>query len=207
VRRLHPWSEPRTLRQTRGQPVHTFKAGARDILGVEREVVAAGETTRFRREHRDARIARRDGDLERAYPHGTYAARVHQGAPVEAEPPADAVFAKPGRTLDEVKEQLAERGAIDREERTAARRRIGEEVKAALTEEAEALVAHDDLELCRKVTVVDAGDDAEGGVEVRHRLDKRPTERSSAARVVTLRDRRRGRPQRADKRGGSEPPG
>ncbi|HJL14088.1 MAG TPA: hypothetical protein RMH99_00460 [Sandaracinaceae bacterium LLY-WYZ-13_1] len=56
------------------------------------------------------RLARRDGDLERVYPYGTYEVRVHEGAPVEAAPPADAVVAKPGRTLAEVRAQLAERG-------------------------------------------------------------------------------------------------
>jgi len=36
VRRIHPWNEPRTLRETRGQPVRTFKVGARGIVGVNR---------------------------------------------------------------------------------------------------------------------------------------------------------------------------
>jgi hypothetical protein len=216
VRRIHPWSEPRTLRETRGQPVSTFKAGASDILGVELEVAAAGEVTRFRAEHREARIARREGDLDAAYPYGTYAARVYEGAPVEPVPRSDAVLAKPGRTLEEVKEQLAERDSVDPEERRAARRRLVDEVKAAWSEEAPAVVAHDDLELCRKVAVSGAGEDAAkadapdaapGGVEVRHRLDRRPEGRSSAARIVTLRDGRRGRPRRSDEPGGSDPPG
>ena len=208
VRRIHPWSEPRTLREPRGQPVPTFKVGARDLLGLERERRGAAETSRWRREHRDTRLARRDGDLERAYPYGTYAARVYQGAPVEAVPAADALLAAPGRTLEEVEATLGARRADEAEARRAARRRLVQEVKDAWTEEAADVVAHDDLELCRKVAM-DAGDGqgpARDGVEVRHRFERRPTERSRAAQIVTLRDRRRDRPRRSDKPGGADPP-
>jgi hypothetical protein len=215
VERIHPWSEPQTLRETRGKPVPTFKVGARDILGRELERDAATETTGWRRGHRETRLARRGGDLARAYPYGTYKARVHEGAPVEAAPPADAVVAKPGRTLAEVRAQLAERGGVDPDERRVARRRVVDEVKAAWTEEAEAVVAHDDLEMCRQVDgseaegekIADDGNDARRGVEVRHRFDRRPSERSTAARIVTLRDRRPGRPRRSHEPGGSDPPG
>ena len=206
VRRIHPWSEPRTLRETRGRPVRTFKVGARDILGLEREVAASGERSGWRGEHRETRIARRDGDLTRSYPHGTYAARVHQGAPVEAEPPPDAVLAKPGPTLEDVQEELRTASPAEREERAAARRRLTDEVKHAWDEEVEAVVEHDGLELCRKVPV-EAGDTVAGTVEVRHLSDRRPSERSSAARIVTLRDKRRGRPRRNGGAEGSDPPG
>ena len=143
---------------------------------------------------------------------------MQQGAPVEPEPPADAVLAKPGRTLEDVKQQLAERRSVAPHERREARRRIVEEVKAAWSEEAEAVVEHDDLELCRKVALSigapeppSEGSGAEtaaarGGVELRHSFDRAPSKRSSAARVVTLRDRRRGRPRRSDEPGGSDPP-
>jgi hypothetical protein len=206
VRRLHPWSEPRTLRETRGKPVKTFKVGARDILGVEREVAASRETTGFRGGHRETRIARRDGDLTRSYPHGTYAARVYQGAPVDPEPPPGAVLARPGPTLEDVQEELRDASPDEREARAEARRRLTDEVRAAWDDEVEAVVAHDELELCRKVAVA-AGETVAGTVEVRHRLDRRPTERSSAARIVTLRDRRRGRPRRHGGAEGSDPPG
>ena len=119
----------------------------------------------------------------------------------------------PGPTLEEVREGLAQwRAANTQPAREAERRRVLGEVEAAWTDEAEEIVAHDDLELCRRVPVAAAqeptnGGAARGGVEVRHRFDPRPAERSSAARVVTLRDRRRGRPRRRDKRGDSDPPG
>jgi hypothetical protein len=83
VARIHPWSEPRTMREPGGNPVPTFRIGARGILGRTRRIEGACEVRAFRHAHRDTRIARRDGDLARAYPYGTYAARVYQGAPVE----------------------------------------------------------------------------------------------------------------------------
>jgi len=79
-------------------------------------------------------------------------------------------------------------------------------VKDAWDEEVEGVVEHDELELCRKVPI-EAGETIAGTVEVRHRLDRRPSERSSAARIVTLRDRRRGRPRRNGGAEGSDPPG
>ena len=229
VRRLHPWSEPSTLRETRGKPQRTFKAGARGIVGVRREVGAAAETTRFRGDHRDARVARRAGDLERAYPYGTYAARVFQGAPVQPEPPPDAILAKPGATLEQVREQLAadrdtaERDPARRAERVDARRLLVDEVKGAFEDEAQSIVEHDDIDLRRRSTAVpaavpgaDLGADSSAeasspaGVEVRHRFSARSKARSKAARIVTLRDRRRGRLRRedgADGEHGSDPPG
>ena len=80
-----------------------------------------------------------------------------------------------------------------------------DEVRDALSDEADALVEHEDIELCCLVPIEP---NAElGGVEVRHRFDPKPAERSSAARIVTLRDRRCGRPRRSgEKRSGSDPP-
>jgi len=214
VRRIHPWNEPRTLRETRGQPVRTFKVGAQGIVGVRHEIQCAQETTVFRADHREVRTARRDGDLERVYPFGTFAAAAYQGAPVATAPAPGAILTAPGPTLEEVKAALAERrgpGGEDADgERAAERRRVIDEVGAAFANEAAEIVAHDDLELCRKVPIgAESSDEAagaNGGVQVRHRFDARPTKRSSAARIVTLRDRRRGRPRRSDKRGDRDPP-
>jgi hypothetical protein len=74
VRRTHPWSEPRTLREAGGARVPTFRIGARGIVGRKLHVEAARETTWFRRTHDEVRLARRDGDLTRVFPHGTYGA-------------------------------------------------------------------------------------------------------------------------------------
>ena len=78
------------------------------------------------------------------------------------------------------------------------------EVRGALADEA--LVDHDHIELCRKVPI-ETSDVEPGDVEVRHRFDPKPQKRSAAKRIVTLRDRRRGRPRRSgEKRHGSDPP-
>jgi len=88
--------------------VRTFEVGARGIVGVKREIHGALETTDFRAEHRAVRIARRDGDTDRGCPYGTFAAVAVQGAPVQDEPPPQAILAAPGPTLEEVREGLAQ---------------------------------------------------------------------------------------------------
>jgi hypothetical protein len=88
--------------------VPTFRFGARGIVGQRRRVEGALDTSRFRGDYHDTRVARRDGDLERRRPYGTYAMRVHYGAPVEEAPLPDAVVAAPGPLLDEVRAELAE---------------------------------------------------------------------------------------------------
>ena len=202
--RIHPWSEPRTLRESGGKPTLTFRAGADNILAVRTEVGAAAETTRFRAEHRAVQLARRNGNLARVYPYGTYAARLHRGAPVQPEPDEDAILAKPGPTLEEVKVELARsRGNAPA---GAERDTMLDAVRDALSDEASALVRRDDIELCRKVPI-DPPQAEPGDIEVRHRFDPKSRKKSAAKRIVTLRDRRRGRPRRSgEKRHGSEPP-
>ena len=162
VRRIHPWSEPRTSRERGGQRIPSFKVGARDITGRLLSAHAAAEVTRFRREHREVRLARCDGEAA-VYPFGTFAARVYQGAPVAPEPHPDAVLVKPGRTLEEVQAELAERRARhagDPEAQRAERREIFEEVKAAWADEAASIVELDDLDMSRSSTTsppTDAG--------------------------------------------------
>lgn len=214
LRRLHPWSEPRTLRESGGARVPTFRVGARGIVGQTHRVEGALDTRRFRGEYRDARVARRDGDLERPFPYGTYAMRVHHGAPVEDAPHHDAVVTRPGPLLDDVKAELA---TLAREDRGRGVVAIVDDVRDAFTDEAADIIAHDDLELCTIArTAVMGGasaesDDASSSPQereplvVRHRFDARPKRRPSAARVVVLRDRRRGRPQ-ASGQHGSDPP-
>jgi hypothetical protein len=58
VTRIHPWSEPRTMREPGGNPVPTFRIGARGILGRTRRIEGACEVRAFRHAHRDTRIAR-----------------------------------------------------------------------------------------------------------------------------------------------------
>jgi len=104
---LHPWSEPKTLREAGGQRVPTFKIGIGGAVGREVRRAAATEVHEFRKEHEEARLARKGGDYERAFPYGTYNMRVHHNAPVAVVAPG-AFVAQPGPTLEEVKQELQE---------------------------------------------------------------------------------------------------
>jgi hypothetical protein len=209
LRRMHPWAEPRTLRETGGRLVPTFRIGARGLTGKISRIEAALDVRRFRRESRAAFHARQAGDTEHRFPFGSYAARVHQGAPIEPEPHYDAIVTRPGPLLDEVKREL--------EQMTGAPRRHGElveEVRAAFADEAAEIVELEAVAppatrapLRRERGVASAEDGSPSErvpVQVRHRFDPRPEQRPNAARIVTLRDRRRGRPPGT--RHGNDPP-
>lgn len=205
VTRIHPWSEPRTLREARGRRVPTFKVGARDVAGRRVSRDAARDTKRFRALHREVRIARRDGDTTRAYPYGTYKARVHEGAPVEDGPLEGAVVTAPGATLDEVKAELAQQGA-DGKTNLEARHALLDEVRAAFEEEANEVVSEESVELLRRTShSAPPAQSDERGVAVRRRADPRPRDHGRPSRIVVLRDARRGRPKSTVKRG-SDPP-
>lgn len=209
---MHPWAEPRTLRETGGQLVPTFRIGARGLTGKISRIEAALDVRRFRRESREAFNARRDGDLEHRFPYGSYAARVHLGAPIADEPYYDAVVTRPGPLLDEVKRELEQMTGAPQQHRE-----LVEEVRAAFADEAAEIVELETVEppatrasLRRserddEVAATHADEAGERApVQVRHRFDPRPEQRPNTARVVTLRDRRRGRPPGT--RHGNDPP-
>ncbi|MDH5676933.1 MAG: hypothetical protein OEZ06_32755 [Myxococcales bacterium] len=104
---LHPWSEPKTLRESGGERVPTFKVGIGGAVGREVRRAAATEVHEFRKDHEEARLARKAGDYEREFPYGTYNMRVHHDAPI-AKVAAGAFVAQPGPTLEEVKQELQE---------------------------------------------------------------------------------------------------
>jgi hypothetical protein len=233
VKKIHPWSEPKTLRESGGERVPTFKIGARGIVGRRIHVACASETHAFRRSNRSALEARCcDGDMEAVFPYGTYQMRVLHRVPVEERPPAGAILAMPGATLSEVKAELAR-------ERDAAALRVEahamiDEVRAAFEEEADQIVEHDDLELIapparsvgassgesesEEATASEPASDDHASAEPAattelpvvecHRFDERP-EVGTARRLSILRDRRgdrrRGKRRRPG-RHGSDPP-
>ena len=74
---------------------------------------------------------------------------------------------------------------------------LATEIRNAFAEEAADICEHADLDIAQRVAVVGATEacDDEAPVVVRHRFDKGSAEQAQGARrVVTLRDRRRGRP-------------
>lgn len=219
VRRIHPWSEPRTLRETGGQAVPTFRLGARGIVGRRQRIAAAREVTAFRQQHHATRLARRDGDRDALYPYGTYAASVYRGEPVEEGPPIGALVAAPGPTLEEVKAELARA-----KEPASTPHALIDEVRAAFREEAEEIVRACDVELrdvggsaipstssassgpeATDTPAASAGEDARPAATTRHRFDPRARDRAPV-RIITLRDRRRGPPRGGSARHGDDPP-
>jgi len=107
VMALHPWSEPKALRESGGKRVPTFRIGMSGAVDRKVRVQAAEEVHQFRSEHEEAQLARKNGDFEREFPHGTYNMRVHHNAPTAPEHPG-AFLTKSGPTLDEVKVELQE---------------------------------------------------------------------------------------------------
>jgi len=133
LKQLHPWSEPKTLRERGGERVPTFKIGVGGAVGREVRRAAATEVHEFRKEHEEARRARKGGDYGREFPYGTYNMRVHHDAPIGAVAPG-AFVAQPGPTLEEVKQELQEQ----RERRERWRRQQAEVAVQRETDGAEA---------------------------------------------------------------------
>jgi hypothetical protein len=212
VQRLHPWSEPRSLRESGGKRVPTFRIGARGIDGRLTSIAAAQETHEFRREHRAQRLARKAGDIAAVFPFGTYDMRVHHNAPVEAEPKATALVTKPGPLLHDIQAELAtERAPQERHDVHAQSITLLDEARAALTDEAEDLIADNEMTFDTVVRAASSRRTAtatnsavgnsshapgeRGDAVVQHRFHKRNNDpRTAPRRVITLRDARRGRP-------------
>ena len=203
LRRIHPWNEPRTMREPGGDRVPTFKHGARGLTAKRWDIAGALDTKRFRGEHHEARLERLAGEPA-VFPYGTYLTRVQHGVEV-AEPHGDALVALPGMTLDEVKAELANgEGARARELELEL-----EPIRDAFRDEAGDIVEVEDVELVPTsppVPTSSASSSASAetepawpGPRARHRFtpgasDAERAGEGGASRVVVLRDLRRGRP-------------
>ena len=204
LRRLHPWSEPRSLRERGGQRVPTFSIGTRGPLAREENIRAATEVRSFRATHRHVRIERRNGNDQRRYPFGSYAVRVVHGTPVEAHAHPDAIVSKPGPLLCDVQARVRER----RKEPPLRSFDLLTEVRASFEDDAKFQVHDDGMEFAREEVAPPSG----RAVLTRHRFDPDdplPQESGATAparRLVILRDRRMGRPPRASSRHGADPP-
>ena len=225
VRRIHPWSEPRTMREPGGRRVPSFRIGARGILEREARIEAAREVTHFRRSHHESRVKRRDGHSD-PFPYGTYAHRVYHGAPVEEAPPLGAIVGEPGPTLDEVKDRLA-RARVCADAVRERSHALVDAVRDALRDESaeiieDSLLDHAEPKIVSRGASPPRDDSTEPGehsgaehsgdnderptLTVRHRFDERRD--STARRIITVRDRRRGRPPKGGgSPHGSDPPG
>ncbi|MDD9938018.1 MAG: pentapeptide repeat-containing protein, partial [Myxococcales bacterium] len=144
ITRLHPWNEPRTLRETRGQRVPTFRIGTRGIVGQEQHIEAAVETRTFRQSYRAVLDSYRAGQPEPPFPFGTYQMRVEHGAAV-TEPPelGTAIVTRPGLTLRDVQAQLEQRvDSGEQADNSHARMQLTEDTREALREQAQDICDH-----------------------------------------------------------------
>lgn len=231
VQRIHPWNEPRTLRETGGQRVPSFRIGSRGIIAREHNHAARKETREFRREHEAIRVARRDGDVDAVFPFATYGARVHLNAPCKTAPKDTAFVTKPGPLLTDVMNELADQRQLRSSEQRQARHTdsiaLIEEARAAFVDESEEVVGHDaqlfddnthvaaSRSLKQDTRVHAARNNTASSPEtteraeraVVHRFTKRNNDPATAPRrIITLRDARRGRPKRPKSKHGSDPP-
>lgn len=212
VQRLHPWSEPRTLREKRGQRVPTFRIGARGIDGCIAAACAAAEVKQFRIENRQTRLARKAGDHNAVFPFGTFEQVEFHGAPEQPQCKDTAFVTKPGPLLADVKNELAqERTQHERQAARAQAIAISNDAHLAFEEEAATLVAEDEMHFD---SVVSSGDkpppvttaERQQAV-VQHRFKRANNDPSTAPRrVVTLHDASRGRPRRSNGKDGADRP-
>jgi hypothetical protein len=204
VSRIHPWSEPRSLRERGGRRIPSFSIRASGRAGREQTIRASIEVREFRRAHHKVRIAHRDGHREGRFPFGTYAMRTVHGAPVETTPSADAIVTQPGPLLCDVQARLrAQEGSDDARGRSI---RLLEGVREQLEQDAESLDEHACMDFSQTRGRASGGGDADvdrAEVATRHRFDHDaqhdPTQQSgpaAARRLIILRDRRMGRPTR-----------
>jgi hypothetical protein len=202
IKRLHPWNEPRTLRESGGRRKPTFRIGGRGILGLAEEIACVLEVRDFRTRYRRSFDAWRTSDRAAAFPFGTYQMRVVHRAAAEPRPLPDAIVAMPGPSLADVIAEL-EREPVERDDLVGETATLLDDVRAAFTEEAADIIATDAVSLDDEPVRVSFGSDDEEKrpvIVVRHRFDRRADD-ERARRIIVLRDRRRGRA-----RHGNDPP-
>jgi hypothetical protein len=180
--------------------VPTFRIGARGIDGRLTAIAAAQETRNFRIEHREARVARRDGDLSAAFPFGTYGARVLLNAPVMPVPKDTALVTMPGPLLSDVLDELAEAPRARNDARALANE-LTDQARNAIVDEAAELASADEMRFDNQAT---SAPTTEPQAITVHRFgNRRDNMTTRTSRIVTLRDARRGRPRT---RHGADPP-
>jgi len=207
VTRLHPWSEPRSLREPGGRRIPSFSIGARDAEGHRQNTQACVEVRGFRRRHEEVRLARRAGGQRVRFPFGTYAMRTVHGAPVEDAPAADAIITQPGPLLSDVQARLRHTHAAT----PPSSERVGllDLFREHLAQDSKSFDASacTDFASARAEVTQGAGD-----VQRYHRFARASRDAAdqvgpdAARRLIVLRDRRMGRPARKAPRHSADPP-
>jgi hypothetical protein len=202
IQRLHPWNEPRTLRESGGKRKPTFRIGARGILGLDEEIACALEVRDSRMRYRGSFEAWRAGDRAAAFPFGTYQMRVVHRAAAEPRPLPDAIVAMPGPSLADVIAEL-EREPVTGDDVFAETASLLDDLRDAFADEAADIVEIDAVSLDDvpvRVSVESDDDEKRPVIVVRYRFERQADD-ERARRIIVLRDRRRGRPPR-----GNDPP-
>ena len=213
LQQIHPFDQPRTRRETRGQRVPSFQIGARGQDGSNLYRRCCQETSQFRTSHREARESLLAGNLQTLFPYGTYQWRCIRGVHVHPPPgPHKAVLCTPGPTLEEAKALLGQQTEKTDRQHAA----LLEEVRSALTGEAADTVNQRHIDLrpqpelpigqlrtSLEVEPEPNEEDTKPVASVRRRFDPKPHARPDAPRIITLRDDPR-RKQR--NRSASDPP-
>ena len=119
VRAIHPWDEPKTLKEAGGGRVPCFKTG----LGSLARIAAAKEVRKWRGAYGEAEREWRGGDREAEFPHGTHLLATRYEAKV-AEADSGAWVSAPGPTLADARARVAA-GAVDRDADLVDRVRAG----------------------------------------------------------------------------------
>lgn len=205
VSRLHPWSEPRSSRESPGERVPTFKIAGQTGQAHSERIAAANEVRGFRQAHRAARREHTEGSPRALFPHGTWGARVRDQLRVAPQPP-EARVAAVGPLLCDVKARLKRRASEGGGATTGlpgAARDVITAVEVALDGLAgevceEAMASVDYAPPPPDPTPRPRQASAAGNIAVDNE--------AGATRVVVLRDRRRGRPARGAGRHGCDPP-
>ena len=102
ARNVHPFDEPRTKREARGELVPSFRVGARGAEGRALRMRAAIEIGAFRERNRECSQAWRSGERDVVFPYGTDLLERQYGAQVAERAPDDAVVTAPGLLPKEV---------------------------------------------------------------------------------------------------------
>ena len=203
-----------------GDRVPTFRIGARGIVARQTAAEAAFQTREFRREHHDARLARRDGDVEHAFPYVSYEMRVRHRATVASQPKLNAFVTAPGPLLCDIQAEFAAGTRLRaREQLHTQAVKLLDDVRDAVHDEAQELCDHADLDFDsptrsnlapssgRAIRRAPDDDNDRRAVVARQRVVRsHETTRNASPRIIVLRDRRLGRPSISAKRHGADPP-
>ena len=219
MRAIHPWDEPDTEVEERGQSARIFASHP------ERWERCTKDMYGHRHAHAERIVRWKAGDRTSAFPAGTLRGYTFLGMPLDV-PEFGAILGAPHPSREEVEAELAEKRAQRAKMEEARRERM--RVRETRRERARELAEHEDLERTledevRRVRVIDVEPpkkpvlkpNVEGTSEpkiiVRRGLDDAHVTKAEGQRVIVLRTRdaeagKRSKRRRRGGRGANDPP-